>query len=186
MTKNDVRGKNVEDDVWRKASGRGEPGPEPPIPRGIPTTCHNHAVSQRTREEDCNIISRSYYETVMQQHADIIDLVISRARDIAMIQYGRLPEGECRDTDFNEEGGKLLVQFEDYRCGTLTYDGYYVPIWTLFDKNWAEKYETNWKESKKRQEDAIRALKEARKEKREKQERQIYEQLRKKYEKQTD
>jgi len=103
-----------------------------------------------------------------------------------MIQYGRLPEGECRDTDFDEEGGKLLVQFEDYRCGTLTYDGYCVPIWTLFDKNWAEKYETNWKESKKRQEDAIRALKEARKEKREKQERQIYEQLRKKYEKQTD
>ena len=181
MAKNDVRDETVKDDSW-KMGGRGEPGPEPPVPRGIPTPNHNHGVSPRTREDDCNIISRSYYETVMQQHADIIDLVISRARDIAMIQYDRLPEGECRDTDFDEEGGKLLVQFEDYRCGEPTYDSYYVPIWTLFDKNWAEKYETTWKESKKRQEDDMHALKEARKETREKHERQIYEQLRKKYE----
>jgi len=27
-----------DDDVWKKASGRGKPGPEPPIPRGVPNT----------------------------------------------------------------------------------------------------------------------------------------------------
>ena len=186
MTKNDVHNETVEDEVWKKASGREKPGPEPPVPRGVPTTHHNRVVSQRTRKEECDTtttISRSYYEAVMQHHAEIIDLIINRARDIAMIQHGRLPEGECRDTDFDEECGILLVQFEDHRCGESTYDSYYVPIWTLFDKNWAEKYETNWKECKKRQEDAIHALKEARKEKREKQERQWYERLNAKYEK---
>ena len=179
MTKNDVQ---VKDESW-KMGGRGEPGPEPPIPLGVPTTHHNRAVSQKTRREDCDIITRSHYETVMQQHAEITDLVISRARDIAMIQHDRPPKGECRDTCFDEEGGKLLVQFEEHRCGESTYDSYYVPIWTLFDKNWAEKYETTWKEFKKRQEDAMHALKEKRKETREKHERQMYEQLRKKYEK---
>ena len=185
MVKNDVHDETVKDDSW-KICGRGKPGPEPPVPRGMPTQNHNHGVSPRTREEDCNTITKSHYETVMQQHAEIIDFVISRARDIAMIQHGRPPKGECRDTCFDEESGKLLVQFEEHRCGESTYDSYYVPIWTLFDKNWAEKYETTWKESKKRQEDDIRALKETRKETREKYEKQVYEQLRKKYEKQTD
>jgi len=30
------------DDVWKKASGRGKPGPELLVPRGLPSTCEGH------------------------------------------------------------------------------------------------------------------------------------------------
>ena len=100
-----------------------------------------------------NTITKEYYNTVMRQHAEIVDLVLERATTMALIQYGRHPIGTCGETDFDEEDGKLLVQFEEYWCGESNYDTYRVPIEYLFDPDWVEKYEVFLVEDAKRREE---------------------------------
>lgn len=101
-------------------------------------------------------ITEEYYNTVMRQHARIVDLILERASTMAMIQYGRYPIGTCGETDFDEEDGKLLVQFEEYRCGECDYDSYLVPIEYLFDPDWAQKCGVAWAEEvNKREEERI-------------------------------
>ena len=44
------------DETWRKASGRGRPGQEPPIPRGLPSTQDTSQSFDETMAElDANI-----------------------------------------------------------------------------------------------------------------------------------
>jgi len=107
-------------------------------------------------------ISKEYYETVMQQHDEIVDLIINKAEEMAMIQYDRPPIGTCCETDFDERDGKLLVQFEERYCGDSDYDTYHVPLEFLFDPDYAEKYKVIWAEEQRKKEEE-RILRESKK-----------------------
>ena len=98
-------------------------------------------------------ITKEYYNNVMRLHAEIVDLILERATAMALMQHGRHPNGTCGETDFDEEDGKLLVQFEEYWCSESNYDTYHVPIEYLFDPDWAEKYEVFLVEDGKRREE---------------------------------
>jgi hypothetical protein len=89
----------------------------------------------------------------VKQYDEIVDLIISKAEQMSMIQYGRMPDGECGETDFVECDGKLLVQFESYSCGESNSDSYYLPLEFLFDVDYPAKYIVIWEEEKRKKEE---------------------------------
>ena len=97
-------------------------------------------------------ITEEQYRKVLKEYDEIVKLVIAKTTQLALIQRGRVPEGECCETDFSEEDGKLMVQFEIYRCGDSDCDTYYLPLEFLFDKNYPEKYKVIFEEEQRKKE----------------------------------
>jgi len=134
-----------------------------------------------------NIISEEEYRKVLKRYDEIIKLIIAKTTELALIQWGRVPTGECVETDFSEEDGKLIVYFESYSCGESDYDTYHLPLEFLFDENYPEKYKVMFKEEqRKKKEEKIQKKAENQRKEKERIElfdRHEYERLKTKYEK---
>ena len=98
-------------------------------------------------------ITEEHYRKVLKQYDEIVRLIIAKTTQLALIQWGRVPTGECIETDFSEEEGKLMVQFVSYRCGEEDFDTYYLPLEFLFDKNYPEKYKVIFEEEQRKKEE---------------------------------
>ena len=97
-------------------------------------------------------ITEEQYRKVLKHYDEIVKLIIAKTTQLALIQWGRVPKGECYETDFSEEDGKLIVQFESYSCGEPDFDTYYLPLEFLFDENYPEKYKVLFKEEQRKKE----------------------------------
>jgi hypothetical protein len=79
----------------------------------------------------------------MAEHDELVDLIISRTKEMANILYGRDPAGTCCETDFDvKDDGTLLVQFETYYCGDSDTDSYYLPLEFLFSEDYRKNYKS--------------------------------------------
>ena len=97
-------------------------------------------------------ITEEQYRKVLKQYDEIVKLIIAKTTQLALIQWRNVPKGECNETDFSEEDGKLIVQFESYSCGEPDFDTYYLPLEFLFDENYPEKYKVLFKEEQRKKE----------------------------------
>ena len=95
-------------------------------------------------------ITEEQYRKVLKQHDEIVELIIAKTTQLALIQRGRVPTGECCETDFSEEDGRLMVQFESCSCGEPDCDTYYLPLEFLFDENYPEKYKVIFEEEQRK------------------------------------
>ena len=133
-----------------------------------------------------NSITKEEYRKILKQYDDIVKLIIAKTIELAFIQWGRAPIGECDITEFEEKDGELIVYFESYSCGESDYDTFHLPLEFLFDENYPEKYKVIFKEEqRKKKEEKI----EKEREKRRKEEERIesydkreYKRLKVKYE----
>ena len=97
-------------------------------------------------------ITEEQYRKVLKQYDGIVNLIIAKTTQLALIEWGRVPTGECCETDFSEEDGKLVVQFESYSCGEPDFDTYYLPLEFLFDEDYPEKYKAIFEEEQRKKE----------------------------------
>jgi hypothetical protein len=95
-----------------------------------------------------NVITPEKYKSIMDQHDELIELVIDKTRQMALIQRGAYPSGTVHETDFEERDGKLVVQFERYYCGDTDCDTYYLPYDALYDEHYLENYKSVYEEEK--------------------------------------
>ena len=88
-------------------------------------------------------ITQEEYNRIMNEHEELVDLIISRTEELANILHGRDPVGTCCETDFDvNDDGTLLVQFEEYWCGESDMDSYHLPLEFLFSEDYRKKYKT--------------------------------------------
>lgn len=130
-------------------------------------------------------ITQEKYDRIMNEHDELVELIIARTKELANILHGRNPIGICREPDFDvKDDGTLLVQFEDYYdCDDC--DSYYLPLEFLFSEEFRKNYKTmilnkRIDDARKRV-DAENAKTERRIKEREERDRTEYERLRKKY-----
>ena len=86
------------------------------------------------------LITEKEYIDFVNKRNEINELILSKTAQLSYILYGRCPDGECYDYDFEEEDGKLVVQFVSYKCQEADYDTFYLPLEFLFDEGYPEKY----------------------------------------------
>lgn len=133
------------------------------------------------------LITEKEYRDFVNKRNEINELVLAKTVQLSYILYNRCPDGECYNYDFQEEDGKLVVQFESCKCQETDYDTFYLPLEFLFDESYPEKYKLiHEEEKKKKKEDRIRRDNEEKEKKRlnaEKFEREEYERLKTKFEK---
>jgi len=134
-----------------------------------------------------NTITENEYRVFKKFRDKFNKLVVEKVTQLSLIQYDRLPKGVISNYNFNEEDGKIFVQFEHYSCGEADYDQFYLPLEFLFDESYPEKYKLIWEEEKrkeKEEEDIKKRLEEDhRKEVLENYDRKEYERLKLKFEK---
>lgn len=130
-------------------------------------------------------ITEEQYRKVLKEYDEIVKLIIAKTTQLALIERGRVPTGACCETDFSEEDGKLVVQFESYSCGEPDFDTHYLPLEFLFDEGYPEKYKVIFEEEqRKKEKEKKRKVAEDRKNEREKIEafdKREYERLKAKY-----
>ena len=137
-------------------------------------------MNEITKEELDNFIK-------IQNH--ILNLVEEKTKELSLILYNRLPEGEICDANIFEsefKPGCIFIEFEEYRCGESWRDQYNLPMRFLYDKDYPAIYKKEYEEKEKFREKKIKESKH-KKEKYEKLclknfERDEYNRLRKKYE----
>jgi len=132
-------------------------------------------------------ITKEEYDRIMNEHDELVNLIIERTKEMANILHGRDPVGTCGETDFEErDDGTLLVQFEAYYCGDVDIDSYYLPLEFLFSEDYRKNYKSLIKKEKYEKEQAtIQRLIEIEDEKlrsKEESDKAEYKRLRKKYE----
>ena len=98
------------------------------------------------------LITEKEYRDFVNKRNEINELILSKTAELSYILYGRCPEGECYDYDFEEEDGKLVVQFVAYKCQEADYDTFYLPLEFLFDEGYPEKYKLIHEEEMKEKE----------------------------------
>jgi len=119
-----------------------------------------------------DIITEKEYRRIIKQYKQLVDLILAKTEQLALIERGRRPRGICDEIDFEEKDGKLLVEFERYCCGESQYESYYLPLKFLFDENYPERYKVMLEEEKiKKEVELMKAF-----------ERSEYERLKKKFE----
>lgn len=90
-----------------------------------------------------NNITHEEYTRIMDEHDELVDLIITRAEELANILHGRDPIGTCCETDFDiNDDGTLLVQFETYYCGDYDMDSYHLPLEFIFSEDYRNNYKT--------------------------------------------
>lgn len=133
------------------------------------------------------LITEKEYREFVKKRNEINELILVKTVQLSYILYNRCPEGECCNYDFEEEDGKLVVQFESYKCQETDYDTFYLPLEFLFYEYYPEEYKLiHEEEKKKKEEDRIRKKNEEKEKRRldtEKFEREEYERLKAKFEK---
>lgn len=88
-------------------------------------------------------ITQEEYTRIMNEHDELVDLIITRTEELANILHGRDPIGTCDETDFDiKDDGTLLIQFGSYSCGDYDYDSYHLPLEFLFSKDYRKNYKT--------------------------------------------
>lgn len=79
----------------------------------------------------------------MNEHDELINLIILRTEELANILHGRDPIGTCNETDFDiNDDGTLLVQFESYYYGSSDMDSYHLPLEFIYDEEYRDNYKT--------------------------------------------
>jgi hypothetical protein len=107
------------------------------------------------------LITKEEYENFKKQRNKINELILVKTIQLSMILYNEPPNGECYNYDFEEENGKIFVEFEYGQCQETCRDQYYLPIEFLFDETYPEKYKKIHEEDvKKREEEKLRLKKE--------------------------
>lgn len=101
---------------------------------------------------EMDIITEKEYRRIIKQYNQLVDLILAKTEQLALIERGRRPRGTCDEIDFEEKDGKLLVEFERYYCGESGYESYYLPLEFLFDENYPEKYKVIFEEEKRKKE----------------------------------
>lgn len=97
-----------------------------------------------------NVITPEKYKSIMDQHEELVNLIIDKTRQMALIQRGAYPSGTVGETDFEERDGKLMVQFEKYYCGDDDGDTYYLTYDALYDEHYLENYKSIFEEEKRK------------------------------------
>lgn len=95
-------------------------------------------------------ITEKEYRNFANLRNELNELILEKVTQMALIQYNRLPEGVCYEHYFDEEDGKIMIQFESWHCGESDYDTYRMPLEFLFDETYAEKYKLIWQEEVRR------------------------------------
>jgi len=135
------------------------------------------------------LITKEEFEDFLEMQDRISELIKAKTSELALIKYGRLPEGGEVDFDICEsefEPKCIFVEYETCHCGDYERDQYNLPFEFLYDELYPMKYKMVYEERK-------RLLKEmeeqAEKERLERArigleswEREEYERLKKKYE----
>lgn len=132
-------------------------------------------------------ITQEEYTRIMDEHDELVDLIITRTVELANILHGRDPVGTCCETDFDvKDDGTLLVQFEEYYCGDSDTDSYYLPLEFLFSEDYRKNYKSLVeKERYEKEQSEVQRLIEREEEKlrsEEEYDKVEYERLKKKYE----
>lgn len=99
------------------------------------------------------LITEKEYKDFVEQRKKINELILSKAVQLALIQYKKVPKGDVVDYDFEESDRKLIVQYQSYSCGDINIETYYLPLEFLFDESYPEKYKLIWQEEKRRKEE---------------------------------
>lgn len=132
------------------------------------------------------LITEKEYREFVKKRNEINELILAKTVQLSYILYNRCPDGECYNYDFEEEDGKLVVQFESCKCQETDYDTFYLPLEFLFYEHYPEEYKLiHEEEKKKKEEDRIRKDKEEKEKRRlktEEFEREEYERLKVKFE----
>ena len=104
------------------------------------------------------LITEKEYRDILNKHEELIELIISKTKQLSLIIYNRPPKGIFTSLDdLDEKDGKICVQFESYSCGESDYDTFYLPLEFLFDELYPEKYKLIWeKEKRKEKEEKIK------------------------------
>ena len=129
-----------------------------------------------------DIITEKEYRRILKKYQQLVDLILAKTEQLALIERGRRPRGICDEIDFKEKDGKLLVEFERYCCGESQYESYHLPLEFLFDENYPEKYKVIFEEEKRKKEQEKKRKQEEKEKKMEAFERSEYERLKKKFE----
>ena len=58
-------------------------------------------------------ITEEKYNSIMNEHEELIELILDRTKELANILHNRDPIGECYERDFDiNDDGSLFVLFE--------------------------------------------------------------------------
>ena len=88
-------------------------------------------------------ITHEEYDRIMDEHDELINLILTRTKELANIMYNRDPNGTCYETDFDiNDDGSLLVQFEEHWCGETDMDSYRLPLEFVFSEEYRKNYRT--------------------------------------------
>ena len=85
---------------------------------------------------DMELITKKEFEDFLAMKKRIFDLVKSKTRELAMILYNRLPDGEICEFDIEEspfEKGCIFVEYETYLSGELSLEQYNLPFNFLYN-----------------------------------------------------
>lgn len=96
--------------------------------------------------EEIIMITEKQYRDFIKFRKELNELILEKVNLLALIQRGRLPSGNIYDYDFEEEDGKLFIQFEEWHRGEPDFDTYKLPLEFLFDETYPEKYKIIWEE----------------------------------------
>ena len=132
------------------------------------------------------LITEKEYRDFVNQRKKINELILAKTTQLSLLIYNRIPRGDCVDYDFDEEDGKIIVQFEEWHCGEPDYDTFKLTLEFLFDETYPEKYKIIFEEEKRKKEEEKRIEKEREEEnkrqRKDAHERSEYERLKLKFE----
>lgn len=133
------------------------------------------------------LITEKEYRDFVKKRDEINELILAKTVQLSLILYNQSPIGTCYNYGFEEENGKIIVQFEYCQCQETCYDTFYLPLEFLYDESYPDKYKIiHEDEMKKKEEERIKKEKEDKEKKRlktEKFEKEEYERLKLKFEK---
>ena len=112
--------------------------------------------------ENIKLITKMELDDFLKMQERVFKLVEDKTKELAMILYGRLPEGEICEFDIEEswlEPGCIFVEFEKYSCGESCIEQYNLPFEFLYNEKYPVKFKAIHEEKE-------RKLKEQKKEKR--------------------
>ena len=98
-----------------------------------------------------DLITKKEFEDFLQMQDIISELIKVKTTELALIKYGRLPEGGEVDFDICEsefEPKCIFVEFITRICGDYERDQYNLPFEFLYDETYPEKYKMIYEERK--------------------------------------
>lgn len=106
--------------------------------------------------EEIDLITKQEFEDFLKMQERIEKLVEIKTCELAIIRYGKAPEGEICDFDIEQSDlkqGCIFVEFEIYLRGESCRDQYYLPFGFLYDVLYPAKYKMVLDKKKKRLEE---------------------------------